>query len=100
MKYVVYCDGNVSMQTFVETLEEAMLAFDRMTILCNHWNHFTDDNRYLTCAEMNVFTTEEFVNEIINGGTDFVYCDTIEDYFTLINDSFVDEWDNFEHEGE
>jgi len=100
MKYVVYCDGEVSMQIFVATLEEAMVAFDRLTILCNHWNHFTEDDRYLTCAEMNVFTPDEFVDEIINGGTDFIYCDAIEDYFALINENFVDAWNQFERGGE
>ena len=45
MKYVIYCGGNIPLQVFVETLEEAMLAFDRMTILFNHFNHFTGNEQ-------------------------------------------------------
>ena len=100
MKYVIYCGGNIPLQVFVETLEEAMLAFDRMTILFNHFNHFTGNDQYLTCAEMNVFTIEDFVKEVLNGGTDYIYCDTIDDYFALINESFNCDWNTFENKGE
>lgn len=91
MKYVVYCGGVRPMELFVNTLEEAMIAFDRMTIMYNHFN----SNQYLTCAEMGVSTIEDFMANII-GSTDRIYCDTLEDYCRLVNESFMDEWEDFE----
>lgn len=91
MKYVVYCGGVRPMEMFVNTLEEAMVAFDRMTIMYNHFN----DGQYLTCAEMNIFTIEDFIENIIDK-TDRIYCDVLEDYCLLVNESFIDEWENFE----
>ena len=91
MKYVVYCDGVRPMEMFVNTLEEAMIAFDRMTVMYNRFNN----GQYLTCEEMGISTTEDFTKDIING-TDRIYCDTLEDYCRLVNESFMDEWEDFE----
>lgn len=91
MKYVVYCDGARPMEMFVNTIEEAMVAFDRMTFMYNHFNN----GQYLTCEEMGVSTIEDFIMEVIDS-TDCIYCDTLENYHLLINESFMDEWENFE----
>lgn len=93
IKYVVYTDGAVPMVKFVKTLGEAMDAFDKATLMCNHFNNFTGENRYLNCAEMGITTWEQFEKKVV-GMTDYVFCYTFEDYVELINEYFEDELDN------
>lgn len=85
MKYVIHTDG-CPLLFFAKTLTEAMDTFDKMTKLYN----FLMKEDYLTCEEMGIFTIEDFVKEVVNGGTDCVYCDTIEEYCILANESFLE----------
>ena len=91
IKYAIYCYGKVPQLTFSETLEEAKDAFDKMTILFNYNNHLPEGKKYLTCAEMGVFTLDDFEEEVIDQ-TDQIWCLTFEDYVELMKNSFEFEY--------
>ena len=99
IKYVIFTDGKVPMIKFVKTLEEAMDAFDKATLMCNYFNNFTGEDKYLTCSEMGITTLEQFEKEVV-GMTDYVFCDTFEDYVEDINEYFEGEFDNVQSEFE
>lgn len=94
IKYVIHSDGRKPIEMFAKTTEEAMEAFDRITMMCNHDNNFEDDSKYLTCKEMGIYTTEDFEQGVV-GLTDYIFCDTFEDYVKSINEFYKNEWDTF-----
>ena len=96
MKYVIYCDGKAPIATAVNSVEEAMVAFDRMTMLYNHYNNCQGRDRYLTCAEMGITTPEKFLEEMFGFGT--IYCYAVEDFLSSLAESFKDIWDDFQYE--
>lgn len=98
MKYVIYCDGNAPAATAVNSVEEAMVAFDRMTMLFNYYNNCQEEDKYLTCAEMGITTPESFLKEMLNWGTVDIYCCTVEDFLSSLAESFKDIWDDFQYE--
>lgn len=95
MKYVIYCDGKAPIATAVNSVEEAMVAFDRITMLYNYYNNCQGRDRYLTCAEMGITTPEKFLEEMLDFGT--IYCYTVEDFWSSLVASFKDVWDDFQY---